>query len=528
MNTPNADTLSIRRLTVRSRQSLVGRQLGERLSHGDWPDVAGERWVFIKRIALRGGSGQLPQQLLEEIKRYAATNPVFDQVVVFNSQAELLAALLWDLRLGFSGLRWYWRHWADLFQCPTSTAVYRLLAEHWHLLPSITARLAQQQCLQDVWLCLTQADCRQLAAEIAANLGFRLPDWSGHKLADFIRNDRFPPAGPSVQRVWHAETGARLHSQWQPVLQNLDMQDSRYHLALLLIAWEAAPLRLLENPAACLAALSRQFSGQALQPSAGLSAASSGLNTRLDDHGTSLADKPGLLSSSNASIDSFSTSNQFGPESKATPAEIGLERQAAGINSTRSAAIDQFRGNEHQDAAVLRAVPLIQPKAIVIDPRVGIEDAFDCFETEQGGLLYLLNMLNRPELRRMMIEHADSLASGWAWLYRLGQELQLDQTDPIVDFIALQLGFQSRAGLLELPLLPAREAILELAARWYGKTGVWKPELLTLPGQFRYSPSHIDFYAAMASIRLPVRLAGLDIDPGWLPWLGKVVRFHYE
>ena len=24
------------------------------------------------------------------------------------------------------------------------------------------------------------------------------------------------------------------------------------------------------------------------------------------------------------------------------------------------------------------------------------------------------------------------------------------------------------------------------------------------------------------------RLAGLDIDPGWLPWIGRVVSFHYD
>lgn len=528
MNTPTADTLSIRRLTVRSRQSRIGRQLGERFGNGDWPDVAGERWVFIKRIALRGASSQLPQQLLEEIKRYAAANSVSDQVVVFNSQAELLAALLRDLRSGPSGLRWYWRHWADLFQCPTSIAVYRLLAEHGHLLPSITARLAQQQCLQDVWLCLSQADCRQWAAEIAANLGFRLPDWLGDKQADSVLNGGFAAEEPTAQRVWQAEIGARLHAQWQPVLQNLDMQDARYHLALLLVGWEAAPLRLLENPAACLAALSRQFSRQALQPDAGLSTASSRLNTGLDDHGSSLVTKPELLSSSNASIDSLPTSNQFGRESQTTPAHMGLARQFASINSIRLAAIDQFPGNAHQDAAARMAGPLNRPKAMAIDPQISTVAAFDCFDTQQGGLLYLLNMLNRPELRRLMIEHADSLASAWVWLYHLGQELQLDPSDPIVDFIALQLGLQSRADLTDLPLLPARDAILELAARWYGKTGVWNAELLTLPGQLRFSPSHIDFYAAMVSIRLPVRLAGLDIDPGWLPWLGKVVRFHYE
>jgi hypothetical protein len=33
------------------------------------------------------------------------------------------------------------------------------------------------------------------------------------------------------------------------------------------------------------------------------------------------------------------------------------------------------------------------------------------------------------------------------------------------------------------------------------------------------------FDLAAADVR--VRRSGLDIDPGWVPWLGRVVRFHY-
>jgi hypothetical protein len=28
-------------------------------------------------------------------------------------------------------------------------------------------------------------------------------------------------------------------------------------------------------------------------------------------------------------------------------------------------------------------------------------------------------------------------------------------------------------------------------------------------------------------VSLAVRRAGLDLDPGWVPWFGRVVGFHY-
>jgi hypothetical protein len=29
------------------------------------------------------------------------------------------------------------------------------------------------------------------------------------------------------------------------------------------------------------------------------------------------------------------------------------------------------------------------------------------------------------------------------------------------------------------------------------------------------------------SVDLDIRRAGLDLDPGWVPWLGVVVRYRY-
>jgi hypothetical protein len=29
-------------------------------------------------------------------------------------------------------------------------------------------------------------------------------------------------------------------------------------------------------------------------------------------------------------------------------------------------------------------------------------------------------------------------------------------------------------------------------------------------------------------VRSEIRVAGLDLDPGWVPWLGVVIRFAYE
>ena len=154
----------------------------------------------------------------------------------------------------------------------------------------------------------------------------------------------------------------------------------------------------------------------------------------------------------------------------------------------------------------------------------------DRFVTAQGGLFFLLNFLKREDVQVRIQQESteDALASGWGWLYRLGEELALDASDPVVGFLALQMGLDNPEELERLPPLPARDHLLTLARQLYGRFGLWQPDLLRLNARVQYTPSHVDLYTSLQNVRMPVRLAGLDLDPGWLPWLGRVVTFFYE
>lgn len=51
--------------------------------------------------------------------------------------------------------------------------------------------------------------------------------------------------------------------------------------------------------------------------------------------------------------------------------------------------------------------------------------------------------------------------------------------------------------------------------------------LLIMPGRIYVTSSHVDLAASVEQISLPVRLAGLDRDPGWMPEFGRVIYFHF-
>jgi hypothetical protein len=52
--------------------------------------------------------------------------------------------------------------------------------------------------------------------------------------------------------------------------------------------------------------------------------------------------------------------------------------------------------------------------------------------------------------------------------------------------------------------------------------------LLLRTGKIWMTSTHVDLVMELGQATGPVRLAGLDADPGWVPELGRVVKFHFQ
>ena len=60
------------------------------------------------------------------------------------------------------------------------------------------------------------------------------------------------------------------------------------------------------------------------------------------------------------------------------------------------------------------------------------------------------------------------------------------------------------------------------------KAGIGPATLVCRRAALSVGTTHVDVFFDLADADLHVRRAGLDIDPGWVPWLGRVVAFHYD
>ena len=165
--------------------------------------------------------------------------------------------------------------------------------------------------------------------------------------------------------------------------------------------------------------------------------------------------------------------------------------------------------------------------------------------TEAGGLLYLINLATRIGLPDFLLADQRLARRGLRWaLHQLAMTLLcLDARDPAT------LCF---AGLLPdaVPpdsddLLPNDDELLALAeyrtmifeglraslATFLDQPDQPDADLLEFVcrrrAQIFADPGWIEAHFSSADISTEIRHAGLDFDPGWISWLGVVVRFVY-
>ena len=70
---------------------------------------------------------------------------------------------------------------------------------------------------------------------------------------------------------------------------------------------------------------------------------------------------------------------------------------------------------------------------------------------------------------------------------------------------------------------------LDASRHWLRRIGhIGLASLVLRPGGLALTATHADVHFHLDQTDLRVRRLGLDVDPQWLPWFGRVVAFHYR
>ena len=141
--------------------------------------------------------------------------------------------------------------------------------------------------------------------------------------------------------------------------------------------------------------------------------------------------------------------------------------------------------------------------------------------TAGAGLFFLLNALR--------ILRANTQVFSLLFLARLFEHLsdhvEIEQDDPI-RFWARDIQAQSEPEEID----PRQVRIWSWKLRrWCWRAGhISVREIIRRPGFVTLAPTNLDVTLSIDSVDIRIRRMGLDLDPGWVPWFGRVVHFHYR
>ena len=239
------------------------------------------------------------------------------------------------------------------------------------------------------------------------------------------------------------------------------------------------------------------------------------------------------------------------PEPRAAPTQARIDRPVRG--SSERAPTTPQRGPRTAGPVAEADATLPEPEPtrgaahatspeVLSDARMETLPAAepDWQPSRHGGLLLLL-----PALARLEIAEADPDGDlCLCLLHRIADRLRIRKDDAIRRALPKPLPRTAPRAFvppqawrsLRLPhgadlgredcLLAACHLVLARFLRRYAQISLRR--LVRRPALVHATPTHIDLCFDARWVELEVRLAGLDLDPGWVPWLGRVVTFHYD
>lgn len=192
----------------------------------------------------------------------------------------------------------------------------------------------------------------------------------------------------------------------------------------------------------------------------------------------------------------------------------------------------QLRAVTQPDAIVELASAADKPAIFAAEQKIG--------SSRSGGLLFYLNLMNGPDGAYRQLADDEVFAgrpATWIW-YWLGRSLVPVAADDcalltfaglVPDYDSSRLDERKPDTAQQASLLKFADALRHLAEDKLELAGMPAPVSIPTERNVRIIADRGWFECefSLQDVDTAVRGAGLDLNPGFLPWIGCVVRFRY-
>lgn len=157
--------------------------------------------------------------------------------------------------------------------------------------------------------------------------------------------------------------------------------------------------------------------------------------------------------------------------------------------------------------------------------------------TRHGGLLFLVNVLAALRFDTWLAAQPREACAAFvnAWFTQALRHPGAAPNDPQHAWFAPDA--TDAAHLSNAVFTDGQGTLAHQAAQrlWFIRVrralrrrgGLSLRELVQRPGWVSSTPTHFDIVMPLEDVDLRLRRVGLDSDPGWCPWLGRIVAFHF-
>ena len=523
---PATEGVVLQRVTLRGAMEAIDSArapLKTALEQNSWPATAPGELLLLRRISASGNPREIAARAADQARRLAdnavdgwSLSAPDALAVRFRSHASLLACLIRDLLQGTAPRHWYWRRWQSVLQRPADEAITTLLQEEPLHLPAIVAQLRTTTVWRAFWQTLGSSGAERLLIVTAQAAGWATTVQSARALIASLGVSAEQPLISPAIFTQNSDLG----------FLGVGANDSRPLLAALLALWQQAPTLLTQAAGAKqLYRLARIISGEAPTTLAQPGSPDGVKRNPGSQSPDSTAVHPGYGAAQHEQP--IATSEPLHRHSAPPPVTVEKlgEVTPPPLNPAMPEGVVHTGASPRVEITSQGAVATTEsghkktPETTIYSENIAHD-----FITQQGGILYLLNLLNLSTVRAQL--PADQPGAGWRWLHDLATALGCPPEARLLEFLATECGMESGVELTAQPPLAPMEQLLRLGASRYGDE-VWQADTWRVPARLIASASHVDLHFRLNDVRLPVRRVGLDINPGWLPWLGRVVTFHY-
>ncbi len=477
---PLLQSVRVRARGERGGRSTIAAGVERALHEASWPEAPRDEVIVLRRLSVRGRLRDLPRLVGRELA--AALQGGAAERTRFATTEQMVAALAVAIVRG-EATRSPWRALLPDPAAAPSDALRRLFVDQAARLPGVMEALVERREAAAVLRALTEAAAGDVAAAVEIATGAARPRARDVEVAIAIAREAGETTTLHERARWAPPFGGAL------TLPGLASDDARVELVVLLDAITTRP-RALQRAAQ-------------VDVAAGFAHACAVVAGR---------EPPEARPSTPAAA------RRFGPaESSESPTR----------DATRVAPLARAESDDRV-AAATRAAPR---DATATEPPSASRDAAEddalVIVSRWCGLFRLLPFLLQRDAQAWLAGCAwwQAGGSGFALLLELALALGLADDDEATQWLALTA---AEVDPPAAPLPPLDVApLIALGVARYGAE-LFSASLLRARGRLLVRCSRIDVVLPGGELRLDVRLAGLDVDPGFVPWLGRVVRFHYE